>query len=676
MSLPTAVAERAAFLRGELEAHNYRYYVLDEPTIPDAEYDRLLRELQAIEAQYPELVDPHSPTQRVGAQPLDAFAEVEHAVPMLSLDNAIVESDFIDFDRRVRERLERETIDYLAEPKLDGLAISLVYVAGALHHAATRGDGHRGEDVTLQVRTIRAVPLVLRGSGWPSTLDVRGEVVMPHAGFEALNARARATGAKTFANPRNAAAGSLRQLDPRITAERPLTFITYGFGLVEGGVLPVTQSATLEALKSWGLPISPWSRVVQGVAEGIAYFKEIGAKRDDLPYDIDGIVFKVDDRADQGALGFVSRAPRWAIAYKYPPQEELTRVLDIQVNVGRTGALTPIARLEPVQVAGVTVTNATLHNEDEIRRKDVQIGDTVIVRRAGDVIPQIVGVVRERRGPDARPYQMPTRCPVCGSDAERVEGQAVTRCTGGLFCPAQRKETLRHFASRRAMDIDGLGDKLIDQLVERDLVRTPADLFRLDQTRLMGLERMGERSATKLLAALERSKTTTLPRFLYALGIREVGESTALALANHFGDLESIESASEEEFVAVPDVGPVVAAALCHFFAQPHNRDVIAGLRAVGVHWPKLERPAEADQTLAGRTFVITGTLSQPRDTIADRLQARGAKIAGSVSKKTDYLIAGDKSGSKLDKARELGIEILDEAALAELLDHPSEDAP
>jgi DNA ligase (NAD+) len=668
VSAPPEALARAEQLRRELHHHNYLYYVLDAPEVPDAEYDRLLRELEALENRYPELITPDSPTQRVGGEPLDAFAEVEHRVPMLSLENALDEAEMRAFDRRVRERLGREEVAYVAEPKLDGLAISLTYRDGLLERAATRGDGRRGEDVTVQVRTIRSVPLRLAGDGWPALIEVRGEVFMTRSGFERLNARAAEEGGKSFANPRNAAAGSLRQLDPRITAVRPLEMICYGFGLVEGDALADTQSGVLERLRGFGLRTSPLLRVVRGAEGCIAYHREIAEVRDRLDYDIDGVVLKVDALADQEALGYVSRAPRWAVAYKFPPQEEITRVVDIQVQVGRTGALTPVARLEPVQVAGVTVTNATLHNEDEVRRKDVRIGDSVIVRRAGDVIPQIMGVVIDRRPPDARVFEMPARCPVCGSDVVRAEGEAASRCSGGLFCAAQRKETIRHFASRRAMDIEGLGDKLVEQLVERELVKSPADLYRLDSESLAGLERMGAKSAQNLVEALERSRETTLPRFLYALGIREVGEATAQALARHFGTLEALEQASEEALTAVPDVGPVVAAQVHTFFRQPHNREVIDALRAAGVQWPDLEPAEPARQPLAGKTFVITGTLSRPRDQIKDELTALGAKVAGSVSKRTDYLLAGDDAGSKLDKAKSLGVTVIDEVALAGLV--------
>jgi DNA ligase (NAD+) len=652
-------------LREQVRYHNHRYYVLDDPEIPDAEYDRLFRELQALEAEFPELIAADSPTQRVGAAPLDEFGEVVHRVPMLSLDNAFSDADLADFERRVRERLKtEEVIAYTAEPKLDGLAVSLRYQDGRLVQAATRGDGSRGEDVTQNVRTIPTIPLRLLGDDWPQVLEVRGEIYLPRSGFERLNQQARDKGEKTFANPRNAAAGSLRQLDPRITAGRPLAMYCYGFGEIAGGPLAPTQAEGIARLKAWGLRVSPELQVVQGAEGCKAYFDALAKRRDRLDYDIDGVVFKVDRLDLQEALGFVSRAPRWAIARKFPAQEETTRLLAIEVQVGRTGVLTPVARLEPVQVAGVMVTNATLHNEDEIRRKDIRSGDTVIVRRAGDVIPQVLGVVRERRPADAAEFIMPGLCPECGSEVIRPEGEVAHRCTGGLFCPAQRKEALRHFASRRALDVEGLGEKLVEQLVERGLVHTPADLYRLDLATLAGLERMAEKSAQNLLEALEHSKATTLPRFLYALGIREVGEATAKALARHFGTLERIEAADQEGLQQVPDVGPVVAAEIAGFFRQPHNREVIEQIRAAGVRWPDEEAPAADALPLAGKTIVLTGALTRPRDDIKAELEALGAKVAGSVSKKTHYVVAGPGAGSKLDKARELGIEILDEEGL------------
>ncbi len=667
---PEEVVRRVAELRRAIDHHNYRYYVLDDPEIPDAEYDRLMAELKALEAQYPALVTPDSPTQRVGAEPLEAFGEVLHRVPMLSLENCFDEAELRAFVTRVRERLGvEEAIDFCAEPKLDGLAVSLRYEHGLLVQAATRGDGRRGEDVTQNVRTIRAIPLRLLGEEIPPLLEVRGEVFMTREGFEALNRRQREQGEKPFANPRNAAAGSLRQLDPRITATRPLSFYAYGWGEVEGWSLPATQFGVLERFRALGLPVCDRTEVVRDVEGCLAYYEKIGRQRDALPYEIDGVVFKVDRLDWQKRLGFVSRAPRWAIAHKFPAQEELTRVLDIEVQVGRTGAITPVARLEPVQVGGVVVSNATLHNEDEVRRKDVWIGDTVIVRRAGDVIPEIVAVVKSRRPADARPFVMPEHCPVCGSEIIRPEGEAVARCSGGLFCPAQRKQAIRHFASRKAMDIEGLGEKLIDQLVERGLVEHVDDLYRLTAEQLAGLERMGPKSAANLVTAIERSKATTLPRFLYALGIREVGEATAQALASHFGDLDALMEADEEALQQVPDVGPVVAAYVHAFFQQDHNQEVIRALREAGVHWPAVERPPADAQPLAGKTFVLTGTLeSMPRSEAKARLQALGAKVAGSVSKKTSAVVAGAEAGSKLARAEQLGIEILDEAAFLELL--------
>ena len=668
MTSKAAAKKRIEALREQIRHHNYLYYVLDAPEIPDAEYDRLLRELQQLEAEHPELVTPDSPTQRVGAEPLKAFGEVRHEVPMLSLDNAFSDEELADFDRRVRERLGTDKpVDYAAEPKLDGLAVSLLYEDGVLVRGATRGDGTTGEDITQNVRTIPAVPLRLLGKGWPRRLEVRGEVYMSHEGFRRLNEMAEKKGHKPFVNPRNAAAGSLRQLDPRVTAERPLEIYCYGTGLVEGGRLPDRHTRTLDKLRSWGLRVYHGIEVVRGLDGCIDYYRRMQQQRDKLPFDIDGVVFKVDRFDQQEQLGFVARAPRWAVARKFPAQEELTRVLDIDVQVGRTGAVTPVARLEPVFVGGVTVTNATLHNEDEVHRKDVRIGDTVIVRRAGDVIPEIVAVVRERRPKNARKFVMPKQCPVCGSDIERVEGEAVARCTGGLFCEAQRREGIRHFASRRAMDIEGLGDKLVEQLVDQGLVEDVADLYSLDQDTLAGLERMGGKSAANLIAALEKSKSTTLDRFLYALGIREVGEATARSLAQHFGDLEPLMKAGQEELEAIPDIGPVVAQHIVHFFQQPHNRDVITKLIEAGVHWPKVKKAAR--QPLAGKTYVLTGTLSgMTRDEARAKLQALGAKVSGSVSKKTTAVIAGEKAGSKLAKAESLGVPVLSEDEFLKLI--------
>jgi DNA ligase (NAD+) len=663
-----SVAGRIDKLRDEIRHHNYRYYVLDSPEIPDAEYDRLLRELQALEAEHPELVTPDSPTQRVGAEPLAAFGEVRHEVPMLSLGNALDAEELSEFDRRVRERLEVDLVEYTAEPKLDGLAVSLLYEDGVLTRGATRGDGAVGEDITQNVRTIESVPLKLIGKDYPGRLEARGEVFISHAGFRRLNAQAEAQGHKPFANPRNAAAGSLRQLDPKITASRPLEIYVYGVGLVEGGDLPGRQYDILQKLKGWGLRVYAGIRRVKGLAGCEAYFEQTGKRRDKLPFDIDGVVFKVDRIAQQQALGFVSRAPRWAIARKFPAQEEMTKVLDIDVQVGRTGAITPVARLEPVFVGGVTVTNATLHNEDEVRRKDVRINDTVIVRRAGDVIPEIVSVIASRRPENASAFVMPEKCPVCGSDIERIEGEAVARCTGGLYCAAQRREAIKHFASRRAMDIEGLGDKLVEQLVDGDLIDDVAGLYDLTQAQLAALERMGDKSAANLIAALEKSKHTTLDRFLYALGIREVGEATARSLAQYYGDLAPLRDAAEEELEAIRDIGPVVAQHIVHFFAQKHNCAVIDKLIAAGVEWEKIERPAE--QPLAGKTYVLTGALaSMTRDEAKARLQALGATVSGSVSGKTTAVIAGEKAGSKLAKAEKLGVAVIDEEGLRRLLD-------
>ncbi|MEO6697681.1 MAG: NAD-dependent DNA ligase LigA [Gammaproteobacteria bacterium] len=662
------VRRRIEQLREEIAHHNYLYYVLDQPQIPDAEYDRLLRELETLETQNPELITPDSPTQRVGVKPLKKFGEVRHDVPMLSLANAFGEAEVMDFDRRVRERLRIESVEYSAEAKLDGLAVSLLYENGLFTQGATRGDGVTGEDVTQNVRTISAVPLKLYAKGYPKLLEVRGEVYLSKAAFAEINAKATEQGEKTFVNPRNAAAGSLRQLDPNITASRPLAFFCYGVGKVDGA-LPELHSEILARLREWGLPVSHEQRVVQGAQGCLDYYRDLGARRQRLPFEIDGVVYKVNNLAQQDRLGFVSRAPRWAIAHKFPAQEELTEVLGIDTQVGRTGALTPVARLKPVFVGGVTVTNATLHNQDEIDRKDVREGDTVIVRRAGDVIPEVMSVIKERRPPGTRPYHLPKHCPVCGADVVRAEGEAIARCSGGLFCPAQRKEALLHFASRRAMDIEGLGDKLVDQLVERKRVENPADFYTLTPQQLAELERMGEKSAANVYAALQNSKETTLPRFLYALGIREVGEATALALAHHFGDLDAIMHADAETLQDVPDVGPVVAAHIEAFFRQRHNREVIAKLRAAGVRWPAIKHDHRARKPLQGKTFVLTGTLETlTREAAKEKLQALGAKVSGSVSTKTNYVVAGVDSGAKLDKAQQLGIEVLDEDAFLKLL--------
>ncbi|MFM2109344.1 MAG: NAD-dependent DNA ligase LigA [Gammaproteobacteria bacterium] len=664
-----ALRRRAAQLRRDIEYHNYRYYILDDPEIPDAEWDRLLRELRALESEHPELVTADSPTQRVGVTPTDEFAEVRHRVPMLSLDNAFTDEDLRAFDRRVRERLGTgDEIDYSAEPKLDGLAISVTYENGVFVRAATRGDGTTGEDVTANVRTIRSLPLHLQGKA-PPLFEARGEVFMPVSGFERLNAEAAKRGEKVFANPRNAAAGSLRQLDPRITAQRPLDIFFYAVGAIEGVDLPPLHSQTLELLRGLGLRVSPEIRRVRSVAGCLEYYAEIGRRRASLAYQIDGVVYKVDSIAAQRALGFVARAPRWAVAHKFPAEEALTQLRDVEFQVGRTGALTPVARLEPVFVGGVTVSNATLHNMDEVIRKDVRIGDSVIVRRAGDVIPEVARVLIERRPATTREVRLPTHCPVCAAPVERDPDAAVARCTGGYRCSAQRKERIRHFASRRALDIEGVGEKLVEQLVDAGLVVTPADLYRLDATTLEKLERMGRKSAENILAALQKSKATTLARFLFALGVRDVGEATAAALAAHFGTLEHLMAADLEGVQRVADVGPVIARHVVEFFGDAANREVVERLRSAGLHWPVVEVPAVGEQPLAGLTFVLTGTLETlQREEAEDALRALGAKAAGSVSKKTSYLVAGRDAGSKLRKAEELGIPVLDEAALQHIL--------
>lgn len=669
MPVPSKARRRCAELRNAIDRHNYRYYVLDDPEIPDAEYDRLMRELESLEAKYPELIAPDSPTQRVGAAPVGAFGIVRHSQPMLSLGNAFDDAEVAAFDRRARMRLGLDDdIEYSVEPKLDGAAISLTYEHGKLVRAATRGDGETGEDVTHNVRTIPSAPLALRGNDVPAKLEGRGEVYISKAGFETYNKRARERGDKPFINPRNAAAGSLRQLDPRLTAARPLEICFFGIGELEGGLRPERQSATLAKLKEWGLRVSPYIKAARGIAECLEYYREMALVRHELPYEIDGLVYKVDRIELQQRLGQVSRAPRWAIAHKFPAQEELTVVRGVEFQVGRTGALTPVARLEPAFVGGVTVSNATLHNIDELRRKDVRIGDTVVIRRAGDVIPEIVGVLPERRPRSARPIKLPRRCPICGAEVVRPEGEAVARCSGGLSCPAQRKESLRHFASRRAMDIEGLGSKLIDQLVAAGPVKTPGDIYRLRREDLTALERMGEKSSEKLLAAIQKSKETTLPRFLYALGISEVGESTALALALDFGELRELMGADEDRLQAVPDIGPIVARHVRTFFQQPDNQQVIKSLVDAGVHWPVLdaERPASP---LAGKTFVLTGTLeSMTRQDAKDRIRQAGGRVTASISSKTDYLVCGKDPGAKQEKAERLGVEVLNEADFQRML--------
>ncbi|HHO59287.1 MAG TPA: NAD-dependent DNA ligase LigA [Thiotrichales bacterium] len=650
--------------------HAYRYYVLDDPEIPDAEYDRLFRQLQQLETEHPELITEDSPTQRVGAQPLTAFEQITHELPMLSLDNVFSEEELLAFNRRVQERLNTQAqIEYAAEPKLDGLAISIRYENGVLKYAATRGDGATGENVTQNIRTIDAVPLRLLGKDYPPVLEVRGEVFMPKAGFEKLNQQARERGEKQFANPRNAAAGSLRQLDPRITASRPLSMYCYSTGVVEGGELAATHSETLQQLKSFGLPVCAEAKVVQGIEGCMAYYHELLAQREQLPYDIDGIVYKVNSIALQQRLGFVARAPRWAIAHKFPAQEEVTEIIDVDFQVGRTGAITPVARLKPVFVGGVTVSNATLHNMDEVRRKDIHIGDRVIIRRAGDVIPEVVSVVPGARSKKVKPVVMPAKCPVCGSAIEQLEGEAVARCTGGLFCQAQRAEAIKHYASRKAMDIDGLGDRLIEQLVQEKLVKTPADLYSLTVEQLAALERMAEKSASNIVTAIENSKQVTLARFIYALGIREVGEATAMNLADALRSLDAVMQAEVEALEEVPDIGPIVAQHIVTFFRQAHNREVIEKILAAGVNIQNPEKPSAESQPLQGKTFVITGTLpTLSRSEAKAMLMAAGAKVTGSVSAKTDYLLAGEKAGSKLTKATSLGIEVIDEAKLSELL--------
>ncbi|MGH6612068.1 MAG: NAD-dependent DNA ligase LigA [Burkholderiaceae bacterium] len=674
MAPAKSAAEQVRRLREQIGRADHEYYLLDQPTLPDAEYDRLMRELQALEADNPDLIVPDSPTQRVSGAASREFRAVRHAAPMLSLNNALSDDELIAFDARAREGLRRaglpiDVIEYACELKFDGLAVNLRYENGELVLGATRGDGAVGEDVTANLRTIRAIPLRLSGRA-PAVLEVRGEVMMFKREFERLNERQRAKEQREYANPRNAAAGSLRQLDARITAERSLRFVAYGIGEVQGVAEPETHAVLLDGLVSLGIPVARERAVVYGVDGCMKFYQAVGERRAALPYEIDGVVYRVNSRAQQQLLGFVSRAPRFAIAHKFPAQEAVTQVLDINVQVGRTGALTPVARLAPIFVGGVTVTNATLHNEDEIRRKDVRIGDTVVVRRAGDVIPEIVAVVADRRPSNARIFKMPTKCPVCGSHVYREEGEAVTRCTGGLVCGAQRKQALLHFAGRRALDIEGLGDRIVEQLVDVGLVHTPADLFKLDVGTLAALERMADKSAANLYASLENARSTTLERFIYALGIRHVGESTARDLARHFGMLDPIINASEEELLQVPDVGPVVATSIAQFFAEPHNREVVDQLRAAGVHWPEGKPTRAPAGKLAGKTFVITGTLPNlKRDEAKDRIEAAEGKVAGSVSKKTDYVVAGSDAGSKLAKAEELGVTIIDEAHLLRMLE-------
>lgn len=679
MQREDAVRE-VARLKALIRYHNQRYYVLDDPELPDSEYDRLFNALRQLEEQFPDLVTADSPTQRVGGEPLGGFGTVTHEVPMLSLDNVFSPDEFLDFDRKARERLgdllhpaadlfAEHQITYCAEPKLDGLAISLLYENGQLVRAATRGDGTTGEDITHNVRTIKSVPLTLLGDQVPVRLEVRGEVVMPKAGFLRLNERAAASGEKLFANPRNAAAGSLRQLDPRIAAQRPLEFYAYGAVQAQGITLPDSQYETLRQLGLLGFRISHEVKRGDGAAFVLDFYRDVQSRRDSLPYEIDGVVIKVDSVRWQQELGYVSRAPRWATAFKFPAQEAITTVEAIEFQVGRTGALTPVARLAPVFVGGVTVSNATLHNFDEIERMDVRVGDSVVIYRAGDVIPKVVRVLPDRRPANSNPVVLPVQCPVCGSDVERPEDEAIARCSGGLFCPAQQKEALKHFVSRRAMDVEGLGDKWIEQLVDQGLIRTSADLYGLTKAQLLPLDRMGEKSADNLLEAIGRSRTTTLPRFLFALGIRGVGEATALALAKHFGCLDALIEASDETLMQVPDVGPVVAESIATFFRQPHNLEVIRRLQDVGVHWPAIEGQAGRDQPLAGQTWVLTGTLSSlSRDQAKEKLMLLGAKVAGSVSKKTSCVVAGEAAGSKLADAEKLGVPVMNEESLLALL--------
>ncbi|MBI4190548.1 MAG: NAD-dependent DNA ligase LigA [Betaproteobacteria bacterium] len=670
MAVPHSIAARVNKLRADIEQHNYHYYVLDRPLISDAEYDSLFRELQELEQQYPQIITPESPTQRVGAAPQTDFAQVTHRTPMLSLNNAFEEKEVAAFDKRVREALDAEALEYAAEPKLDGLAISLTYEKGLLASGATRGDGYTGEDVTANLRTVRAIPLKLRGTRQPELFEVRGEVLMLKTDFEQLNRRQREQEEKEFANPRNAAAGSLRQLDPHITATRRLAFFAYGIGGTDYGRLR-KHSQVLDMLAERGFAVTAERKVVRGVEGMLDYYRALGAGREKLPFDIDGVVYKVNDLAAQNTLGFVSRAPRFAIAHKFPAEEAITVVEGIDVQVGRTGALTPVARLKPVFVGGVTVTNATLHNEDEVHRKDIRVGDTVVVRRAGDVIPEVVRVIAEKRSSHTRRFVMPGRCPVCGSVVRRSEDEAVARCSAGLFCPAQRKQALLHFASRRALDVEGLGDKLVEQLVDNQIVRTPADLYKLGIAKLAALERMAEKSARNLVAAIEKSKHTTLARFIYGLGIRNVGESTAQDLARCFGGIDRLAAADAETLQQVPDVGPVVAQSIAGFFAEPHNRKVIEQLLAAGVSFAETApKQLDTSSPVYGKTFVLTGALPHlTRDEAQRRIRDHGGKVSGRVSKQTDYVVAGADPGGKYDKALELGVTILDEAGLLKLLD-------
>ena len=664
---------RIEALQQQIEKHNEAYYLHDDPLIPDAEYDRLFSELQQLEAAHPELRRDDSPTQRVGGSPLDKFQSVQHLLPMLSLDNVFDEDGLRAFDKRIRERLNTtDSIVYVAEPKLDGLAISVLYEQGSLTRAATRGDGETGEDVTENVRTIHSVPLRLKGDNIPERVEIRGEIYMPKNGFERLNQQQRERGLKTFVNPRNAAAGSLRQLDSKLTAKRPLAMFCYGIGELVGIERPESHTASMQLIENWGGQVCPLNQRIAGIDDCFAFIDSLQNQRAELGYEIDGAVFKVNDLGLQERLGFVSRAPRWAVAYKFPAQEEMTVVEAIEVQVGRTGAITPVARLTPVFVGGVTVSNATLHNEDEIRRKDVRVGDSVIIRRAGDVIPEVVKVITDKRPADAQIFEMPEHCPVCGADVEREPGEAVSRCSGGLFCEAQRKEALKHFASRKAMDIDGLGDKIVEQLVDEGLVHDPADLFSLTHAELTALERMGSKSADNLLQALDNARETRFQRFLFALGIREVGEATARALSLHFSSLDALMQAESSALQEIEDIGPVVAHHIETFFQQSENRMVIQRLLDAGIHWPD-EAPAWQDSELSGKTLVLTGTMDElSRSEAKEKLLALGAKVAGSVSGKTDYLVAGRDAGSKLTKAEKLGVSVVDESQLLKWLGRES----
>ena len=655
------IEDKIINLRNQLDEHNYRYYILDDPSVSDAEYDRLFQELKKLEQTHPEFLTPDSPTQRVGAKPLKTFSEVQHAVPMLSLDNAFTNEDIVNFDQRIHDRLgSRVMNEYCCEPKLDGLAISIRYVDGKLISAATRGDGYTGEDVTENIKTIKMVPLKLRGNDYPKILNVRGEVFMTKKGFEKLNDYAFKHDEKVFANPRNAAAGSLRQLDPNITAKRPLEIYFYGIGEVEGGKIPTKHCDMLTQLTKWGLRVNPLSKVMEGAEGCLQYFKKLSAIRPSLPYEIDGVVYKINDIKLQERLGYLSRSPRWAIAHKFPAEEAITVVEAVEFNVGRTGAVTPIARLRPVHVSGVTVCNATLHNMQEIERKDIRIGDTVVVRRAGEVIPEVVSVVTAKRPSNAKKPKMLARCPICNSEIEQVEGEAVARCTGGLYCPAQRKESIKHFAARRAMNIEGLGDRIVDQMVEEGLIENVADIYHLTHEQISSLERMGKKSAQNLLDEIEKSKTTTLSRLIYALGIREVGETTAKQLALHFKEIDKLQSATLDDYQSVQDIGPVVASHLVKFFKEKHNRDIIKKLMQAGVHWPLVK--TSSNLPLAGKTFVITGTLAKySRDEAKEILEKFGAKVSNSVSAKTNYLVVGSEAGSKLAKAKDLNVQILED---------------